>query len=136
MSKTTDTINALTARVAELEALLQTAIGRIRTLEAVGATTDTASVAVDTSNDYETFRTAFFKLANGRILVRICNLRRELGWNTERFDTLLDKLWSDGVVQCLSGDRFSMTEEDVRLNYIDKNNDVYETVKWINRQSA
>jgi len=45
------------------------------------------------SSDYERFQEAFEKLDGGRrIYVRICNMRRELGWSEERFNTVLNKL--------------------------------------------
>ena len=81
-------------------------------------------------SDRELFQTAFEKLDRGRIFVRICNMRRELGWSEERFDNLLRKLRSEGAVQLHAGDVATMTEEDVNLSYTDENNFFYATMTW------
>ena len=83
------------------------------------------------SDDFMLFRRAFEKLDRGLIYVRICNMRRELGWSVERFDAVLNKLWDDGIVQAHAGDRYTMTDEDVALSYRDENGDTYGTLTWI-----
>ena len=79
------------------------------------------------------FQTAFENLDRGRIFVRICNMRRELGWSEDRFDNLLRKLRSEGVIQLHAGDVSTMTEEDVNLSYTDENNFFYATMTWKKR---
>lgn len=86
--------------------------------------------ATSQPNDREQFQTAFEKLDQGRIYVRICNLRRELGWNEERFNLLLRKLRADGTIQLHAGDISTLTEEDVNLSYTDENNSFYATMTW------
>jgi hypothetical protein len=76
------------------------------------------------------FRQAFEKLDNGRIYVRICNMRRELGWSEERFNTVLCYLRAEGAIQLHPGDMLTMTEEDVNLSYTDDNNFFYVTMTW------
>jgi hypothetical protein len=85
---------------------------------------------VSGQDDTQLFRAAFEKLDRGRIYVRICNMRRELGWSEERFNVLLRKLRADGTIQLHAGDVSSMTEEDVNLSYIDENNLFYATLTW------
>jgi hypothetical protein len=85
------------------------------------------------SNDEDSFRKAFDKLDGGRIYVRICNMRRELGWNEERFNTLLRKLRRESTIQLHAGDVSTMTEEDVLLSYTDENNFFYATITWKKR---
>ena len=84
-------------------------------------------------NDYDLFQAAFDKLDGGRIYVRICNMRRELGWSEERFNTLLRKLRADGVIQLHAGDVSTMTENDVNQSYTDENNFFYATISWRKR---
>ena len=84
-------------------------------------------------DDIATFRKTFDKLDCGRIYVRICNMRRELDWSEERFNTLLCKLRADGTIQLHAGDSATMTKEDVRLSYTDDNNFFYATLTWRKR---
>ena len=80
--------------------------------------------------DAELFHAAFVKLDHGRIYVRICNMRRELGWSVERFNTLLRKLRADGTIQLHAGDPSTLTQEDNNLSFMDENNMFYATLTW------
>ena len=84
-------------------------------------------------NDAELFQAAFDKLDGGRIFVRICNMRRELGWSEERFNAVLRKLRTDGTIQLRAGEVSTMTEEDINLSYMDENNFFYATITWKKR---
>ena len=85
--------------------------------------------AAPDANDYEEFRRAFERLDQGRIYVRICDLRRALGWSKERFDTLVRQLRKDSIVQLHAGDRTTMSPEDVDLSYTDEYNNTYYTLR-------
>ena len=85
--------------------------------------------------DCETFRKAFDKLVQGRItgLVRICNMRRELGkfgWSEDQFDAMLCKLRLDCIIHLHAGDAATMTAEDVKESFTDANNSFYATLTW------
>ncbi|MCL2624892.1 MAG: hypothetical protein FWD31_14615, partial [Planctomycetaceae bacterium] len=82
------------------------------------------------ADDDAVFRAAFEVLDCGRLYVRICNLRRELGWSVERFNAHLCKLRADGTIQLHAGDVSTMTEEDIRQSYKDANNFFYATLTW------
>jgi hypothetical protein len=99
------------------------------------ATGSTAQVSPPQTgqSDYELFRAAFDKLDGGRIYVRICNMRRALGWSNERFNVQLRKLRMDGVIQLHAGDVSTMTEDDVNKSYTDENNFFYATITWRKR---
>ena len=85
---------------------------------------------VPTKSDVDLFHEAFDKLDRGRIYVRICNMRRELGWSEERFNTLLRELRANGTIQLHAGDVSTLTEEDVNLSYTDEYNFFYATLTW------
>ena len=89
--------------------------------------------SVPAPNDYEMFQRAFNKLDQGRIYVRICNMRRELGWSEERFDTLLRKLRADGIIQLHGGDPINFTAEELRQCFTDEYNSFYATLTWRKR---
>ena len=80
--------------------------------------------------DYDQFRQAFQKLDHSLIYVRICNMRRELGWPPERFNAILRKLRADATIQLHAGDASTMTEEDISLSYTDDNGFFYITMTW------
>lgn len=85
-------------------------------------------------DDRKLFRDAFEQLDQGRIFVRICNLRRKLGWSEERFNSLLRKLRSEGAVQLHAGDVSSMTEDDIAQSFTDENNFFYATLTMKSEQ--
>ena len=87
------------------------------------------------SNEYtiDNFRAAFDALDKGRIFVRICDLRRELGWPREVFDSALRQLRNAGIIQLHVGDASLMTPEDIRDCFIDENNFRMGTVTWHGR---
>ena len=76
------------------------------------------------------FRAAFDDLDRGKIFVRICELRRKLGWPREDFDEQLRRLRDEEVIQLHTGDVTSMTPEDVRDCFIDENGFRMGTVTW------
>jgi len=98
-------------------------------VQLASARTSTTSPITD-QDDCHLFRAAFEKLDRGRIFVRICNMRRELGWSEERFNAVLRKLRADGTIQLHAGDVSTLTEEDVHLSYTDENNLFYATLTW------
>ena len=61
--------------------------------------------------------------------IRVCRLRRDLGWDVERFDRLVHDLWNDGIILPLSGDRYTLTDEDVEQGFFD-GNDRYDVLHW------
>lgn len=75
-------------------------------------------------------RAAFDELDRGRIFVRICELRRKLGWPHEGFDEQLRRLRDEEIIQLHQGDITSMTPEDVRDCFIDENGYRMGTVTW------
>ncbi|MDR2706358.1 MAG: hypothetical protein LBC02_11325 [Planctomycetaceae bacterium] len=79
-------------------------------------------------DDRTLFRETFDDLDKGRIFVRICNLRRKLGWDEERFNSLLRQLRLEGIVQLHAGDISSMSEEDIAQSFTDENNFFYTTL--------
>jgi len=82
-------------------------------------------------DDAAAFKAAFLKLDQGRIYVRICNMRRELSdWTECRFNAVMEKLRADCVIQLHAADMTSMSDEDTALSYTDKNGFWYGTLTW------
>jgi hypothetical protein len=79
-------------------------------------------------NDRQEFRKAFEDLDCGRIFVRICNIRRKLGWDFERFDSLLRQLRFECVIQLHVGDVSLMSRDDIAQSFTDENNFFYTTL--------
>ena len=78
----------------------------------------------------EKFKAAFDELDRGRIFVRICDLRRRLGWPREVFDNMIRDLRGRRVIQLHTGDASLMTEDEVADCYIDENNFRMGSVTW------
>lgn len=91
---------------------------------------------VNDSGEYtqERFKAAFNELDRGRIFVRICDLRRRLGWPREVFDGMIRDLRNRRVIQLHTGDASLMTPDEVSDCYIDENNFRMGSVTWHDRQ--
>ena len=81
----------------------------------------------------ENFRTAFHSLDNGRIFVRICDLRKTLGWPRAIFDSALKQLRDAKLIQLHAGDVTLMTPEEIQDCFVDENNFRMGTVTWHGR---
>ncbi len=87
---------------------------------------------VNDSGEYtqERFKAAFDELDRGKIFVRICDLRRRLGWPREVFDGMIRDLRNRRVIQLHTGDASLMTPDEVSDCYIDENNFRMGSVTW------
>ena len=81
----------------------------------------------------EAFHSTFKELDRGRIFVRICDLRRRLGWKREDFDSLLRRLRDEELIQLHSGDATMMTPQEVEDGFVDENGFRMGTVTWHGR---
>lgn len=79
----------------------------------------------------EQLHAAFRELDRGSIFVRICDLRRRLGWPREVFDDMLRRLRDDEVVQLHAGDVTLMTSDEVQDGFVDENGFRMGTMTWI-----
>ena len=76
------------------------------------------------------FKKAFDELDNGKIFVRICDLRQKLDWAREEFDAILRRLRDDEQIQLHSGDATTMTEDESKDCFVDENGFRMGTVTW------
>ena len=79
----------------------------------------------------EQLHAAFRKLNQKSIFVRICDLRRRLGWPREAFDDMLRRLSDKSVVQLHAGDVTLMTPDEVQDSFVDENGFRMGTMTWI-----
>lgn len=84
----------------------------------------------DRTNDYLLFREEFQNLDRGRIFVRICDLRKRLYWSREKFNSVLEELRDQGIIQLHTGDVSLMNDTEVKDSYIDENNFLHVTLTW------
>ena len=78
----------------------------------------------------EKFKEAYFELERGRFYVRICDLRRHLGWGAREFDRVLTGLRDAGKIQLQGGDIDYFTKEDIGASFIDENGTLKLTAMW------
>ena len=90
------------------------------------------SLSANDSGEYtpERFKAAFDELDRGRIFVRICDIRRKLGWPRDVFDGMIRDLRNRRVIQLHTGDASLMTEDEVSDCYVDENNFRMGSVTW------
>ena len=92
--------------------------------------------ADDSGNEYtdnfsrEQFREAFDALDDGRIFVRIPDLRRKLDWPRETFDKVLRDLRNDETIGIYLADESTMTKDEINDCFVDENNFRMGTVTW------
>ena len=84
----------------------------------------------------EQLHSAFRELDRGSTFVRICDLRRRLGWPRAVFDDMLRRLRDEEVVQLHAGDVTLMTPEQVEDGFVDENGFRMGTMTWIARTTA
>ena len=78
----------------------------------------------------EKFKEAYFELERGKFYVRICDLRRHLGWPAQEFGNALTGLRDEGKIQLQGGDTDYFTDEDIRESFIDENGFRKLTMMW------
>jgi hypothetical protein len=78
----------------------------------------------------EQFRAAFQELEQGKIFVDIHALRRRLNWSREEFDTMLQKLRNDGRIHLYAGDTSTMTPDEIKDGFVDKNGFHMGSITW------
>ncbi|MDR2529554.1 MAG: hypothetical protein LBD04_11175 [Synergistaceae bacterium] len=78
----------------------------------------------------EKFKETYFELEHGNFYVRICDLRRRLGWTVQEFDAMLIQLRDDEKIQLQAGDIDFFSEEDIRESFIDENGFRRLTLMW------
>ena len=88
------------------------------------------SVVADGEYTVEKFREAFDECDKGRIFVRICDIRRKLGWPREVFDGMIRDLRDKEIIQLHTGDPSLMTPDEVADCFVDENNFRKGTVTW------
>ena len=76
------------------------------------------------------FREAFDELHKSREFVRICDLRRKLGWPREEFDAMLRELRDSMTIHMAQADESMLTEADIQDCFVDENNYRMGTVTW------
>ncbi|GHS85432.1 hypothetical protein AGMMS49957_01530 [Synergistales bacterium] len=69
----------------------------------------------------EAFLSAFGELEWTRAFVRICDLRRRLGWPRADFDAMLRKLRDAGTVQLHAGNVTTQTHSEIEDGFVDEN---------------
>ena len=78
----------------------------------------------------EEFKKAYFELERGKFYVRICDLRRNLGWTVQEFDAMLTGLRDSGKIQLQGGDTDFFTDEDINESFVDENGFRKLTMMW------
>ena len=89
-----------------------------------------ATEIVSTKKQIKEFKQAFDELDNGRIFVRICDLRKKLNWPRETFDETLKNLRDEEIIQLHEGDASTMTAEENKDCFTDKNGIRMGTISW------
>lgn len=79
---------------------------------------------------HEEFRDAFNELEEGRVFVKICDLRRKLNWPRDVFDDMLKDLRDREIIQMHIGDEHLMTPDEVKDSFVNELNYLMGTVTW------
>ena len=79
------------------------------------------------------FRRVYDELHRFREFVRICDLRRSLGWPREAFDGMIRALRDNRIIQIFRADESHMTQEELRDCFIDENRIIQGIMIWNGR---
>lgn len=82
------------------------------------------------SYSVEEFRKGFQITSNGKSYVKIYELRRFLSWPTNEFDSCLQSLWDEGIIELQVSDPSLLTQEQQRDSYKDKSNTLRILLLW------
>lgn len=89
-----------------------------------------ADPGITRDDDLMQLEKAFSLVSRGRVFVGIYEVRRSLGWSRERFDSALELLRRQGVVQLHAGDNSGLKPDEVEDSYIDTNRFLCITMTW------
>lgn len=78
-------------------------------------------------------RRAYDELHKFRNLVRICDVRRSLGWPRETFDEMIRTLRDNRTIQIFRADESLFTRDEIQDCFVDENNFIMGTVIWNGR---
>lgn len=84
----------------------------------------------NTPSSVSQFKAAYDKHQRGGLFARICDLRQELGWDKERFETVLKELRDKRIIQLLPGDTHQMTQSEVQESFFAENHMLYLNLAW------
>jgi hypothetical protein len=82
------------------------------------------------SDDKDLIKKSYDDLIRGKRYVKICDLRRNLGWNRDRFDRLLEKLRDEATILLQPAETSTMDDQDVKDSFVDENNILMIIVSW------
>jgi hypothetical protein len=78
----------------------------------------------------EEFGNAYRELEGGKFFVRVCDLRRRLGWTEREFDGMAAALRDAGKIQLQAGDTAYFDEKDIADSFVDENGFRMLTLMW------
>ncbi|MBF0451790.1 MAG: hypothetical protein HQK75_13890, partial [Candidatus Magnetomorum sp.] len=81
-------------------------------------------------DDRTLMKRAYQDVCNGRIYVRIHEVRDYLKWSRDRFDRTLESLAGDFVIQLHYGDPSILTENELKNSYMDDEGEICITLTW------
>ena len=79
------------------------------------------------------FRKAYEELHIFREFVRICDLRRKLGWPREAFDGMIRTLRDNRIIRVIRADESMLTQEEIRDCFVDENKTLMGLITWNGR---
>ena len=79
------------------------------------------------------FRAAYDVLHTFREFVRICDLRRSLGWPREVFDGMIRALRDNRTIRVIRADESELTQDEIRDSFIDENKILMGLITWHGR---
>jgi hypothetical protein len=78
----------------------------------------------------ERFESAYREIEGGKFFVRVCDLRRRLGWTRREFDAIAAALRDAGKIQLQAGDTAYFDERDIADSFVDENGFRMLTLMW------
>ncbi|NLV26562.1 MAG: hypothetical protein GXY48_05280 [Methanomicrobiales archaeon] len=82
------------------------------------------------TDEKEELKKAYDSLLKGKSYVKIFELRRYVNWSKEQFDSTIQKLWDDKVIELQESNPALLNDDEKKDSYRDKNNGLRILLIW------
>ena len=137
LKQTRSELEQLQAEYKQLEADYSELLERINSINEQALNQVTKAATKSNSKYAEptlgNFRSAYDELHTFRMFVRLCDLRRSLGWPSEAFDGMIRALRDNRTIQLHRADESMLTKDEIQDCFLDENKTLMGLITWNDR---
>ena len=122
----------LEKRIEQLERRVEKLELELLTLKTNNSTQNFNNNSLLNKEDHILFKEHFDKLDKKIYPVKICELRKSLKWEENRFNNVIEKLLSENQIKLIKDNIATLNIRDLGDSYIDNDGNTYVSLSWIN----